>query len=371
MESRSISENCTWGQRKRFADGKVSVPFPRFLGYDRGPDGNLVVNREHAVIVERIYGMFLQGMTYHGIAKQLTDDGIATPGGKKQWSISTVKSILSNEKYKGDALLQKSYTTDYLTKKTKVNEGEIPQYYVEDNHEAIIQPETFELVQMEMQRRVKGGNRHSGVHLFSGKIKCGQCGNWYGSKVWHSNSKYRKTIWQCNHKFSGDEHCQTPHLYDEDIQNCFLSAANKLLSTKAVVIANTKEMMALLWDTTALEQEQDELLEETLIVSDMVQQCIYDNAHTALDQTEYNKRFNSLSQRFEKAKTRLETVRAEIQEKQSRRAAIEAFIKSFEALPDQLTTFTADNRLALVDYITVYSTDDIRVTLRNHQEIQA
>ena len=83
-ESRSISENCTWGQRKRFADGKVTVPFNRFLGYDRGPDGNLVVNREQAAIVQHIYAMFLQGMTYNGIAQQLTDDGILSPGGKAQ-----------------------------------------------------------------------------------------------------------------------------------------------------------------------------------------------------------------------------------------------------------------------------------------------
>lgn len=145
-ESRSISENCTWGQRKRFADGKITVPFQRFLGYDRGPDGNLVVNPEQAVIVKSIYSMFLQGMSYHGIAKKLTADVIPTPGGKEKWSISTVKSILSNEKYKGDALLQKSYTVDFLTKKTKVNEGEIPQYYVEDNHEAIIDPEVFDTV---------------------------------------------------------------------------------------------------------------------------------------------------------------------------------------------------------------------------------
>ena len=173
-ESRSISENCTWGQRKRFADGKVSVPFQRFLGYDRGPDGNLVVNREQAVIVKRIYSLFLQGMTYHGIADTLTKDGIPTPGGKKKWSLSTVKSILSNEKYKGDALLQKSYTVDFLTKKTKVNEGEIPQYYVEDNHEAIIDPEVFEMVQREMAKRGKGKKYHSGVHAFSTKIKCGE-----------------------------------------------------------------------------------------------------------------------------------------------------------------------------------------------------
>ena len=94
-ESRSISENCTWGQRKRFADGKVTVPFKRFLGYDRGEDGNLVINPEQAEVVKRIYGMFLKGMMPHGIAKALTDEGVPTPAGKRQWGQTTIKSILS------------------------------------------------------------------------------------------------------------------------------------------------------------------------------------------------------------------------------------------------------------------------------------
>lgn len=118
-ESRSISENYTWGQRKRFADGKVTVPFKRFLGYDRGKDGNLVINEAEAVIVRRIYGMFLQGRSPYAIAKALTGESIPTPGGKENWSGSTVRSILTNEKYKGDALLQKVYTVDFLSKKKK------------------------------------------------------------------------------------------------------------------------------------------------------------------------------------------------------------------------------------------------------------
>ena len=370
-ESRSISENCTWGQRKRFADGKVSVPFQRFLGYDRGPDGNLVVNPEQAVTVKRIYSMFLQGMTYHGIADRLTADGIPTPGGKKKWSQSTVKSILSNEKYKGDALLQKSYTLDYLTKKTKVNEGEIPQYYVEDNHEAIIEPDVFEMVQREIQKRGRGKKYHSGAHTFSTKIKCGCCGSWYGSKVWHSTSKYRKVIWQCNHKFQNDEHCNTPHLTDEEIQQAFLTAANSMLATKATVIADAKEMMGLLFDTTALEQEQDELLQETQLVSDMVQQCIQENARIALDQTDYQKRYSTLTARFEKAKTRLETVMDELQQLQTKRAEIDAFLKAFEQLPDALMEFSPESWHSLVDFATVYGVDDIRFTFKNGQEIRA
>lgn len=104
-ESRSISENCVWGQRKRFADGKVTVPFGRFLGYDRGPDGNLVVNEEQTKVVRRIYALFLEGNTPYAISKILTEDGEPTPGGKKNWSKTVVLSILKNEKYKGDALL--------------------------------------------------------------------------------------------------------------------------------------------------------------------------------------------------------------------------------------------------------------------------
>lgn len=226
-ESRSISGNCTLDQRKRFADGKVSVPFSRFLGYDRGPNGELVINHEEAKTIKEIYRLFLQGQTPYGIAKQLTSEGILTPGGKTKWSVTTVKGILKNEKYKGDALLQKSYTVDYLTKITKMNEGEIPQYYVEGDHEAIIEPAIFDQVQIELERRCPGRNRHSGVHDFSGMIKCGQCGSWYGSKVWHSTSKYRKMIWQCNHKFDGGKKCTTPHLTDDEIKTAFVSAATK------------------------------------------------------------------------------------------------------------------------------------------------
>ena len=146
-ESRSISENCKWGQRRRFAEGKFSVPYKRFLGYDKGEDGTLVINEEQAVIVRRIYDMFLEGYTTYAIAKALTEDGIPTPGGKTLWRKGVVKSILTNEKYKGDALLQKVYTEDYLTKRKKKNNGEVTRYYAEGSHEAIIPPQIFDEVQ--------------------------------------------------------------------------------------------------------------------------------------------------------------------------------------------------------------------------------
>jgi len=193
----------------------------------------------------------------------------------------------------------------------------------------------------------------------------------YGSKVWHSNSKYRKVIWRCNHKYDGDKTCRTPHLTDEEIQAAFLKAVNKLLETKGEVIANGYAMIPVLFDTTALEAEHDELLQETQVVSDMVQQCIYENAHVALDQAEYQKRYDALTQRFDKAKARLEEVTEQISQKQTQRANYEAFLKAFEKLPDQLPEFTLETWHGLVDYVTVYAEDDIRFTFKNGQEVKA
>lgn len=137
-KSRSISENVTWGQRKRFSDGKVNIPYGQFLGYKKGADGLPEIVEEEAIIVRRIYRLFMEGKTQGTIARTLTAEGIPTPGGKTKWQPTVVTSILTNEKYKGAALLQKRFTVDFLQKKTKINEGEVPQYYVENSHPAII-----------------------------------------------------------------------------------------------------------------------------------------------------------------------------------------------------------------------------------------
>lgn len=175
-ESRSISENVTWGQRKRFADGKVSMPYKQFLGYKKGADGLPEIVPEEAETVRTIYRMFIEGLSPNAIAKHLTDTAVPTPAGKEKWQRQTVESILKNEKYKGSALLQKKYTVDFLQKKMKVNEGEVPQYYVEHSHPAIIAPEEWELVQLELHRRRDSGRRTICSSPFAGKLICGDCG---------------------------------------------------------------------------------------------------------------------------------------------------------------------------------------------------
>ena len=237
-ESRSISENVTWGHRKRMADGKVSLPYSSFLGYKKGTDGLPEIVPEEAEIVRFIYRSYLEGMTSYSICRELMKRGIPSPSGKEKWYASTVESILKNEKYKGSALLQKSFTTDFLTKKKKVNEGEVPQYYIDESHEAIIDPQDFEQVQLEMARRKKLGKQYSGNSLLAAKLVCADCGCFFGSKVWHSTSKYRRVIYQCNSKFKGEHFCTTPHLYEPEIQQKFLNAFSRYFGQKDVVIRN-------------------------------------------------------------------------------------------------------------------------------------
>lgn len=370
-ESRSISENCTWGMRKRFADGKVTVPFGRFLGYDRGEDGNLVINEEQAETVRKIYGLFLQGHSPYKIAKILTEEGIPTPGGKKVWGKAVVESILTNEKYKGDALLQKVYTVDFLSKKKKVNEGEVPQYYVEGNHEAIIEPSVFDRVQVLMKARRPGKNRNSCVSIFSGKIKCGDCGSWYGSKVWHSNDKYRKVIWQCNHKFEGGEKCTTPHLNEEDIKKLFVKALNIFCGEKDEITAAFEEMKETAFRTDELEEERKRLQEEINVVAELIQQCIAENARIAQNQADYEKRYNALAQRFDKAKAQLDEVEDGIVAKQAHREMMQNLIDTLEEMPEAVDRFDEGAWYALVDYVTIFSKDDVRFTFKNGMEIKA
>ncbi len=259
-ESRSISENVTWGQRKRFQDGKVSVPFSIFLGYDKGEDGNLVVNKEQAKVVRKIYRYFFEGLTPYSVAKKLTCEEILTPTGKRNWDKGTVKRILQNEKYKGDALLQKNYTVDFLTKKQKVNNGEIPQYYVENNHEPIISKEIYKMVQEEIKKRENTKGRYSGIDILASKIKCMDCGHLYGSKVWHSNSKYRKKIYQCSCKFTNEVKCNTPHFSEEHIKAMFVDAVNELFIDKTEIIKNLEFVIKKLdWNNGI---EKKEVLEQ-------------------------------------------------------------------------------------------------------------
>ena len=182
-ESRSISENTKWGIRKSFADGKARVSFSHFLGYDAG----FKINEEEAKTVRLIYQLFISGYSLSAICKELERRELPTATGRQKWYISSVLSILTNEKYKGDAMLQKSYTDDFLSKKKVKNYGKVPQFYIEHHHEPIIEPALFDLVQEELRGRK---HNHTVSEPLCTKLRCGACNGCFGPKLWHSTDKY-------------------------------------------------------------------------------------------------------------------------------------------------------------------------------------
>ena len=247
-ESRSISENITWGKRKRFADGQVSVGYSKFLGYNRGEEGGMVVDEEGAQIVLLIYRLFVQGLSKVAIARYLTDKSIPTPAGKTEWQSTVIGSILSNEKYRGDALLQKMFTIDFLKKKMKINEGEVPRYYIHEDHEAIVDPVEFELVQTELSVRNAFGKYYRYKYPFSGKLICGNCGEYYGSKLWHSTDQYRERMWQCNNRFRKGSTCRMPVPSNDEVHEMFVEACVRYAADYPQIGTDRKVLLAALND---------------------------------------------------------------------------------------------------------------------------
>lgn len=368
-ESRSISENVTWGQRKRFADGKVNLPYGRFLGYCKGPDNLPEIVEEEAAIIRLIYRLFLYGKSPSAIAAYLTGEGITTPGGKTVWRAKVVESILTNEKYKGDALLQKKFTVDFLTKKQKVNEGEVPQYYVANSHPAIIEPEVFDLVQYEMKRRKEDGRFTSCTHPFSGKIVCGHCGGFYGSKVWHSNTPNRALVWQCNEKHRG-QHCKTPHFTEADIQAAFLAAFNIVLGSRDEIMEAYNEVMEALTDTADLDAERDQLENESEVVMGLIRKAIADNAQKAMDQREYERKYTGFCERYEAARQRLAEIEAQRLERTAKRTKIAMFLDKLTGCAELVTEFDEELWYSTVDFVTVYEDKRMVFTFRDGKEIE-
>lgn len=236
-ESRSISENSTWGIRKKFERGIVQVNTTKFMGYDKDENGRLVINPEQAEVVKYIYSQFLKGYSPESIAKELNAKDIKGWLGKANWYPSSILKMLQNEKYKGDALLQKTYTVDFLTKKRVQNDGQVNQYYVEDSHDGIIDEEIWETVQLEIARRKTYREEHqlktyimqNEDNPFTTKVFCGACGSAFGRKNW-ATSRGKRKVWQCNNRYriKGVEGCYSSHLDEATLKQIFLKALELL-----------------------------------------------------------------------------------------------------------------------------------------------
>jgi len=259
QESQSLSQNVKLGIQYRYQQGKIHINHNRFLGYTKDKDGNLVIVPEEAEIVKRIYREYLEGSSMLQIARGLEADGILTGAGNPRWHTSTINKILRNEKYIGDALLQKTYTVDFLSKKRVPNNGIVPQYYVENSHEPIIPRDLFMQVQEEMVRRAnlrggKGGKKrvYSSKYALSSIVYCGQCGDIYRRVHWN-NRGYKSIVWRCVSRLEekGSD-CTSPTVNEETLQTAVVKAINELLANKEPFLQALQKNIA-----TILNEEND------------------------------------------------------------------------------------------------------------------
>jgi len=371
-ESRSISQNVTLGKRWSMKEGRVSFAYKNFLGYDK-VDGKIVINEEQAKIVRLIYMMFLkEGKTCTGIAEYLKSEGIPTPSEKScNWTKNTVTSILTNEKYKGDALLQKTYTFDYLEHKLVPNKGELPQYYVENNHPAIIDRDVWEMVQTEMMRRSMLGAAYSASSIFVSKLVCGDCGRPYGKKKWHSTDKYTKEIYRCNDKYNKSHaQCQTPTLTEEEIKEKFIRAYNLVMCDKQQVINDTLAVIEMLMGTNELDLEIAERQARIDEISKAVSVMVKENARTVQDQIEFARRYDDLTKQYEEHKAALDKAVKEKAYKTGKATQMRASLETMKKADDYLEEWSDEMWILLVESATVNRDNTITFTFINGQEVR-
>jgi len=240
-ESRSISENCQWGIRSLFKQGVLHLNANRFYGYDKNEKGRLVINKEQGPVVQQIFRDFMNGVNPDVIARKLNETGVPGCMGEPRWTVATIMSILENEKHMGDAILQKTYTADYLTKRMVKNEGHIEQYYVKDDHEALIDKGFWNATQMEIARRreymaqhgLRTMGRYTDSQPFSNRVFCGVCGNVFWRRTLARLNGSIK-VWMCGKRYQqkGVRGCNSESLKEADLHRAFIMAWNVILENR-------------------------------------------------------------------------------------------------------------------------------------------
>ena len=256
-ESESISKNVSWGVEKAFRDGKVRYNYYNLYGYKKGSDGKPEIVPEQAKVIRQIYDLYLDGLSMSKISEYLNMQLIPTKQNGK-WTERSVLSILMNEKYVGDALLQKTYTVDCLTHKTVKNNGEKPKYLVIDAHKAIVDRDTYNLVQQELARRSSKRKRSDKALTEQGKYSskfalteimvCAECGSAYKRLVWNVHGK-KCPVWRCISRVdNGSRYCkQSPSLHEDKLHKAILKAINEYYdckdNIKEILKSNVKQAM--------------------------------------------------------------------------------------------------------------------------------
>ncbi len=373
-ESESLSKNVIWGKQKGMEAGNVTFQYKKLLGYRRGADGQPEIVPEEAETVHRIYRRYLEGASLVDLQRELEQDGIPPAKGVRGWSRQVLRNILTNEKYIGDALRQKTYVADCISKRVVRNTGERAMYYVENNHPAIVSKELFRRVQAEMTRRTskrkvmqKSGKteqgKYSAKYALSELLVCGECGSPYKRCTWARNGK-KRIVWRCVSRLEfGKKYCHnSPTLDESKLHNAIVATLNEYGANRTKLLADIRDLTAavkcdvgsgllqLKRRLDALNAEQASLLEEIL---------------KNMDDSKLNARYQSLNEEKQTILVQIEAARrasAQQRDQTSRQKELEEWLERqslcFTEYDDTLTR-------RLIERITVKDTEAIRVKFRD------
>ena len=381
-ESESISANVRWGKRQSIKDGKVTFQYKTLLGYEKGPDGNPVIIPEEAETVRRIFEWYLAGKSVRDIRLVLVAGGFRNAVGNTDWTTSNLRSILTNEKYCGDALLQKTFVKDCISKKSIPNTGQLTKVLIQNNHEAIISHEIFDAVQLELARRraqdgrsrksaPTGRGKFSGKYALSGLLFCAECGTAYRRVVWTQHGE-KRAVWRCTSRLDyGRKYClNSPTLDEEPLQQAILNAINSVMSDHSALAEQLRDTME--QELAPIPGESMSLGDIDRAIADLGRQftALLSEAADADNADGYTARFQSISTAMAEFKRRKAIIQQLQQEQDQANHRMQRVTMALKSTSNRLTEWDDGTIYQLLEKVTVLSRERIRVTLRDGLEIE-
>ena len=377
-ESESISANVRWGKRQAMKEGKTSVNFKKLYGYFLDSEGNPRVDSDKAEVIRGIFNRYLQGASLRMIRQELEAAGIPNPAGSEKWGIDQIRSILSNEKYCGDVLMQKTFIQDCISKKVVKNTGQLPMYLIQNNHPAIVSREVYQAVQAEKARRSAtaspstktsstGRTCYASKFALSERLVCGECGTLYRRCTWKRNGKTR-IVWRCVSRLDyGTKYChQSPTMDEEPLQRAIMAAISSVMAPK-------EKINGLI--TEAASEETGKLPNSAMTLGDINRrleelEAEFDtlfNQSASIDKNTI--RFSQIANEMASLKEHREKISAQLRNSEAAQAHVHTIAAVLDQEDHHIHKWDEEMIRQLVHTVKVISTDHIRVYLNDGTEI--
>ena len=375
-ESESISANVRWGKRQAMREGKANIQYKKLYAFEKGADGKLRIIPEQAEVVRRIYRQYLSGMSLRMIKHELESEHIPNAAGGTTWTTTVLRSILTNEKYCGDVLLQKTFTSDCISRKVIKNTGQLPMYLIQDHHEGIVDRSTFQAAQTELARRTSvrspskknaptGKSSYASKYALSERLVCGECGTLYRRCTWARNGK-KRVVWRCVSRLDyGTKYCHnSPTLDEKPLQKAILTALNSAMSNKPALIQKIASAMETELAPTPGESmslaDIERRLEE---LNDQTRELVAEAAR-AEDASTFTAQLKAVMDEVTVLKAKRTLIQEQRQGNVQAMQRVQDAVTALETAPAKITEWNESLIRQLVDTVKVVSIEQIVVCFR-------